>query len=504
MAKQHKQASNFNTGFRNIQNIIRRFNPLSILRESLAYIYSPTKNELEQSSKQPWLVMLTIKWTFLDPLVKKHLARPDITRKEMLDLLQSVLDLTDTGSMPDEFDDVRLFMRALAYQQFFHQTDNGLFDLARQKLLFGKVPENHYFKKRFLNRTGVTVDDFLLLAFALLATVKNTGPIVPRPYLFDAIPAISPMVVHAFLNLVSVDINDLHHELTVADTEGRNPDEYLRQTPFLRFPLIKVNAEYWCVSPYVLARSIGHFIYDLLKRDDVNRFNFPFGKAFEQYVGECIKNSGLAYAKEKEIEKELGGEGNLVDFIVVDGDVNILVDAKGVEMAQSGMTALKRGDVRRATKTSLIKAYEQGHDVAARLTGLKTNHPVIRQRTTTYLLAVTYKELYIGNGLTLNAMAGDTELEKIRAIHSEDSLIPAENIYFLTISEFEELTSLVSDGSIGLAQALEMAKKADSQLPGHKFTFELHINEWLRTKKLAKTHPLKGVLRSMLDDMRAR
>lgn len=30
MARQHKQVSNFNTGFRDIQNVIRRFNPLSI------------------------------------------------------------------------------------------------------------------------------------------------------------------------------------------------------------------------------------------------------------------------------------------------------------------------------------------------------------------------------------------------------------------------------------------------------------------------------------------
>lgn len=502
MAKQHKQALSFNTGIRDIQSTIRRYNPLSILRAALAYIYSPTKNKLEQSSKQPWLVLLIIQWTFLDPLVKNYPGRPDITKQEMLELWQSVVDLTDTGSMPNEFEDVRLFMRALAYQQFFHQTDNGLFDLARQKLLFGKVPDNHYFKKRFSDRAGVSVDDFLLLAFALIAMVKSKGPVVPRSYLFDALPEISPVSVDAFLNLVSADINNLHRELTVADTEGRNPDEYLRQTPFLRFPLIKVNTEYWCVSPYVLARSMGHLIYDFLKRDDVNGFNQPFGKAFEKYVGECVDKSGLAYAKEKELATELTGEGKVVDFMVVDGDVNILIDAKGVEMAQSGMTALKRQDVRRATKTSLIKAYEQGHEVAARLSGLKNNHPVIRHRTTTYLLAVTYKELYIGNGLTLTAMAGDIELEKIRAIHSEDHLIPVENIYFLTISEFEELMDLVSNGKIGLAQALEKARQADSQLQSHKFTFELHINEWLIAMNLGKAHPLKGVLRSMIDDMR--
>ena len=195
-------------------------------------------------------------------------------------------------------------------------------------------------------------------------------------------------------------------------------------------------------------------------------------------------------------------KGKVVDFLVADGDANVLIDAKGVEMSQSGMTAIKRGTVRRATKTSLIKAFEQGHEVAARLPQLEASHPIIKHRTTTYLLAVTYKELYIGNGATLAAMAGATELEKIRSAHAEDTLIPFENIYFLSIQEFENLMHLVSGGDIGLVEALEMAKKSDSDMSSHKFTFDLHINAWLREKKIGRPHPLKTVLESMLNEMR--
>lgn len=500
MAKPPIRAKSFEEGLTEIQRITRRYDPLSILSEALRYLYSPTKGRFDQASKQPWLIMLFIKWTFLDPLVNSLLKRPSISQHELLELLQKVLDLTETGSLPDEYDDVRLFFRAMAYQQFFHQTESGLIDIARQELLFSKVPENHYFKTRFLSGTGVSIQDFLRLSFAVLASTKQSGPVLPRDTLFGLCPVFTPMAVDAYLRAISVEIGDLHRILEEMDKDGRHPNEYLQQTPFLKFPLIKVNSEYWSVSPHVLERSLGHFIYDYLKRADVDGFNNAFGKSFEKYVGGWLSKSGLQTANERELNLVLPGQGKVVDFIVANGDSNVLIDAKGVEMAQRGMVAFQRGDVRRATQTSLIKAFEQGHEVAARIASIGGDHPVIRQRSSTYLLAVTYKELYIGNGVTLAAVVGDAVLEKIRSKYAEQHLIPVENIYFLTIHEFEELMCLVTNKKIGLVEALEKAKQADSERITQKFNFELHIHEW--SKHLGREQPLRETLKSIVDEMR--
>ncbi|KAA8699921.1 GapS1 family protein [Pseudomonas proteolytica] len=502
MAKLPISAKSFDEGLTEIQRIIRRYDPLSLLEAALRYLYSPTKDRFEQASKQPWLIMLFIKWTFLDPLVNSPLRRPSISQNEMLELLQKVLDLTETGSMPDEYEDVRLFFRAVAYQQFFHQTESGLVDIARQELLFAKVPENHYFKTRFLNGTGVSIQDFLRLSFAVLASTKKSGPVLQRVTLFGLCPAFTPMAVDAYLRTISVEVGDLHRTLEEVDKDGRHPNEYLQQTPFLKFPFIKVRSEYLCVSPHVLERSLGHFIYDYLKRADVDGFNNAFGKSFEKYVGDWLSKSGLPTANESELTLVLPGQGKVVDFIAADGDgdSNVLIDAKGVEMAQRGMVAFQRGDVRRATQTSLIKAFEQGHEVAARIASMGGDHPVIRQRSSTYLLAITYKELYIGNGVTFAAVVGDAVLEKIRSKYAEQNLIPVENIYFLTIHEFEELMSLVASQKIGLVEALEKAKQADSERMTQKFNFELHIHEW--SKQLGREQPLREILKSMVDEMR--
>ena len=213
-----------------------------------------------------------------------------------------------------------------------------------------------------------------------------------------------------------------------------------------------------------------------------------------------MSKSGLQTANERELNLVLPGQGKVVDFIVANGDSNVLIDAKGVEMAQRGMVAFQRGDVRRATQTSLIKAFEQGHEVAARIASIGGDHPVIRQRSSTYLLAVTYKELYIGNGVTLAAVVGDAVLEKIRSKYAEQHLIPVENIYFLTIHEFEELMCLVTNKKIGIVEALEKAKQADSERITQKFNFELHIHEW--SKHLGREQPLRETLKSIVDEMR--
>src|SRR5690349_7139493 len=91
MAKLPTRAKIFDEGLTEIQRIIRRYDPLSLLGAALRYLYGPAKDRFEQASKQPWLIMLLIKWTFLDPIVNSPLRRPSISQNEMLELLQKVL-----------------------------------------------------------------------------------------------------------------------------------------------------------------------------------------------------------------------------------------------------------------------------------------------------------------------------------------------------------------------------------------------------------------------------
>lgn len=154
-------------------------------------------------------------------------------------------------------------------------------------------------------------------------------------------------------------------------------------------------------------------------------------------------------------------------------------------MAQRGKIAHLREVVYGATKTSLVKAFKQGHEVCSRLPAKSNAHPIARARTNNYLLAITYKELYIGNGESLEVAVGMDTLNRIREAYAEAHQIPLENIYFLTIEEFEGLINLIKAGHIGLVDALEKAKLADANPQTRKFIFMMHLREWMASLELS-------------------
>ncbi|MDZ5740974.1 GapS1 family protein [Pseudomonas asiatica] len=496
MSEYCSQGTDFFQGLKEIQYEVRKYDPRSVLAGSLRYLHAPAKNKVEKLSRQPWLILLLIKWVFLDRLANGIFLRPAISDAELLPILQKVLDLSGKGYMPAEFSNVRLFMRSLAYQQFLFQKDDGLISLARQEVIFGRVQSNHYFKTEFEKGTGLSVTTFIRLSFALIATVESHGFSFSRPHLFALCPPYTPFEIDAFLRAVSIEVHSLHEFLMKADGGDTGPEDFLQQTPFLQKPLIKIGSIYCCVSNQVLQRSLGHFIYDRLKQSDVNAFNTPFGKAFERYVGSYLQETKLPLATEPELIKFLPGSGGVIDFLIADGESNVLIDAKGVEMSQRGMVCMTPGDVRRATKTSLMKAFEQGHEVVSRIPEGST-HPVIRRRTNNYLLVVTYKELYIGNGMALQDVVGVEALDRIREGYRKEFHIPVENMYFLTVHEFERLAVSVTRGEYGLAEAIERSKKADSNPYTQKFIYEMHLNEWKQT--MGSEFPLLNVLHEMVE-----
>lgn len=56
--------------------------------------------------------------------------------------------------------------------------------------------------------------------------------------------------------------------------------------------------------------------------------------------------------------------------------------------------------------------------------------------------------------------------------------IPIDNMYFLTIDDFERLVAQVGTGAIGLVEALERAKSMDANPATRSFLFEQHLTAW--------------------------
>lgn len=466
------------SGYKQIRNKFRAYSPSSILSGCIGYLYQPAKDETEQLTKRPWLILLLIKWVFIDEEVILA-GRPAVTPKQLSELMQMLLSFESKARMPSQYEHYTFFLRNVAYQQFIYQHTFSKNSLARQKHLFGGVDKGHLFKAKFYELTGLEINRFLSLSLMLLTRFfDRKNAVISRQWFSPVFKHYPPEEVDNFLNCLAVPFSRIPGMLREHDkSNNRRSYEYYEQTPFLRRPLLRIGDDYWCVYPNVLYRTLEHFIYDTLREWDASSFTQKFGLMFERYVENILSYTGLRYVPESEFAKMLPGSGLLIDFLVADGDANVFVDAKAVEMAYQGKVAHASEVLKDRTRTSILKAIEQAHEVNKRLRDLDQLHPVARSRNHNYLIVVTYKELYLGNGATFYEAIAKAKIDEICEKYGS-TVIPVEHMYFLTIEELELLAESIKVGKVGLVDALERAKVGDARPETRKFDFTLHLRAW--------------------------
>lgn len=470
--------------YKRIRNKFRNYDSLHLINGCIQYLHKPSATKLEQLQKHPWLVLLLIKWILLD----EQSFRPGKklpTSSELIKILQSVQDLGSVIRLPTQFDHYRLFFRSIAFQQFLYQRNFSLNHLTRQIALFSNLPDNHLIKVQFKSITGIDVNRFLELSLALLTRFFDQKHHSVSADWFSSISKeYPPEEVHCFLFSLSKSLEEIRHTLTTRDNKRRPASEYYEQTPFIEFPLIQSNSEFVCVDLNILCRCLEHFVYDKLRAWNSEKFMSKFGRMFEAYIERAIQHTGLPYCNEKEIQKILGSPGNLIDFIVSDTDANVFIDAKAVEMSYLGKVSHLADVVRGKTENSILKAIAQAHSVLARMHDMKVNNDCLKNRNSNYLIVVTYKELYVGNGRSFYEAIGKNKIDEIYAQHSGKPAIPLENMYFFSVEEFDIFAEAIHNKQIGLVEGIEKAKADDTTPVTMKFEFSQHISSWgLRIKE---------------------
>ena len=433
---------------------------------------------MDQLQKLPWLVLLLIKWVLVDEQYATS-GKKDLDANEFNKILQLMRDLGSKIRMPSMYAHPTLFFRNIAYQQFLYQHDFRIAYLARQSLLFGSVEDSHLFKREFVSLTGMSIEHFLELALILLCYfINDEGHTISSRWFQTVRSYYTAKEIEALLRALSINVSDLRRELLNLEGAERRSFEFYEPTPFLRFPLLSVNDQYLCVYPSVLFRALEHFIYDILRSWDSSKFMAKFGEVFERYVEKGLIYAKVAHANEAVLKRELAGTGSVIDFLCHDKDSNILIDAKAVEMAYQGKVTHLPEIVRDRVKTSIIKAIEQAFDVLRRLEITNSNNLTIRNRNINYLLVVTFKELYLGNGRNLYDAIARDKLDEISEKYRGSPQIPLENMYFITVEEFDYLIEMIRSGNTSFEVALAKAKESDSDMRSRKFDFSLHLRSW--------------------------
>ncbi len=200
-----------------------------------------------------------------------------------------------------------------------------------------------------------------------------------------------------------------------------------------------------------------------------------FGSIFEDYCEQSLASSNAFYKNEDEIKAILGQDHNSVDLLIKDSQSLIFIDAKGVEMNQRDHTTANPMYVEGRTKNSAIKAIRQSFSVYSRLNdlaGLLNLDASIDHIP--YVLVITYKEMYLGNGDIFYNTVAKAKIDEIRSEYPSVD-IPLKNMYFITVEQFDVLCNLVKLGNTTFEDMLTYAVSSDDNPDSSKFLFSMHL-----------------------------
>ena len=465
--------SEYYTEFKKVRNRFRKFQYPELIKGCFEYLHVPTQSTPELLQRRPWLVLLFVKWLLIDDDYPNRDGKV-ANENDLEELLQRSYDLSDKFRMPDEFDDLILFFRSVVYQQLPYQSDFEYRHLARQSILFARLDDNHLIKKRFKELTGVGVRDFLELSWILIFRfIANNETRLSTSWFGNFKDGYSPEVVKKYFNAVSAQIAGARRLLKKADNGKRKSIEHYEFTPFVNFPLLQINSEYLVTEKHVLYRSMEHFIYDRLRQWDADKFMRKFGDLFERYVERAIKESGVKFSTETQIRKELGEQGNQIDFIIHEKEANVFIEAKGVEMNNPGRVTHSVSFLKDKTSPSVLKAIRQAHDIIQKLE--QTPQCRIQSQKNNYLFVVTYKAFNLHNGRSYYEMLAQEKMDEIYREYNSCPVISPENMYFITIDELDYVCAMVRKGGISISEIIDIAKEADKSPRTRKFEFIQHL-----------------------------
>ncbi|EPV0637169.1 GapS1 family protein [Klebsiella pneumoniae] len=462
---------------RAVKSAIRKLQPETFIRQCMDYNLQRFKDSLDMLKHHPWIVNLCIKWA-ASSIGDKRATKVGDTRtlNKILQQTYDVMPYIPVGLK--SADGIDFFFRNNLYQQLMYQTSSTGHYISREAFIFGRLDPHHKLSRRFFELTNLSVERFVMLSITftfLISSKKNVIKEVTADMFSILTPYISREEIFYFLDSLSISYEELPDFCKRKTTE--NPlKEYFLPSPFIENPLIKYNDKFLLLHTQLTLASLQTFIYDLLRRDDPEKFMDSFGSIFENLVKDIFDESKIRYIDEQSLKKHLPQENKVVDFLIPHEAANIFIDAKGVEIHERGMVTLSHSEISGRIKNSVLKTIEQAHAVNREI--LNSPKLITDFKSESYILCITYKNLMLGNGTFLEKSYATDGVSKIRKNHDDAYQIPDSHIFCISIEEFEYLMSSCKEHGRQPYEVLRYAVEMNRTPSQTVFLFIQHLEKF--------------------------
>lgn len=468
----------YDEAYARVTREMRQYSATSIVDAAFRVLWAEYPDKVEALQMAPWHILLLVKWALRDPHVA--LRTGAVISPEAFDLLrQRVQDLVGLEHRRNPPENLHLMLRAHLQQLDFQRVAG--FGFLRWPALIARQPSSQPSHRQFVNELGLPPDHFMDLSYGLFAAViAREVPLVPG-WLDPVRPAYGASI-DAMWALLSRDLVSLRDELRRDEARRLPAKQELYEFPYLkRFPFVRMrDGRHHCWHPMVFARGIEDLVH--LKLSGLQgEYTQPFSRIFERYVIELTEAMAPATLDEEGYRQMLGGEARVMEAAIPCGDCNVFVEAKMSLFADDVL--LTDNETQAYQKTKRLRGgIKQAWDVGRALRANPSPIPAFAGAAQDFLLLVTSRELFVGGGEMLQRLykAGEFDYPDEAAKRN----LPLNNVFVLSIENFESLSCAVAAGEVVLPALLKEAAAKNQNPTTSAILFDAFLQKYVSRRRL--------------------
>ena len=488
-------AQEFNK-YKPIRNFIRKFPRLELLKYSIEYsLYisrgwqDERKLEYVKKYPHPWEVLLLGRMIIHDwnNINGSHEITPDLFHEIINMIRKDIIPLKEFPSYGGA-QNISKFMRRNVSPQIVYQNEINTIQSGRALELLVKSQISSSFENIICDLKISEFFDILILSWAPFlegktSIVSNYFSSIPERLKF--IEKSKKLFDYLSINEAEIDnFNDAHPLVSLVEELSNKPTFYTK-------PFFNINGNYYLWSVALLEEMIRFGVYDILKKQNSQKFGNKFGPIFENYIRKRLDNYEIDYIDEKKLKQE--GFHNQVDFLIQSGQDVIAIEAKSIESCDTATNDPSNENMIYFYKKNAIKALAQSHYV---IKELEKNQSI----NNVFLIVVTYKELYFGNGEDCWEEFLKEGLRKKYKV--EDFKINPGKLFFISIKDFDRLLHCARYKNIfSILNEIFLYKEKSRSMADKKFLFGQYLKDIVPKYNINEDTFLEEIFNSYHDDM---
>lgn len=451
---------------------LRRLAPESVALEVIRQINEPAPDSLEELRKAVWQSLLLVKWAFQENTGHLAITR-NATSQDIQQLRQMLWQVQGHGDSPiGAHNTAFIFMRQLLWPQVELQKLETK-SLVREEAILSRLSDSHRLKKLIRNEIGLNPEVLVDLKLAVFSGLTSGNGRMSRSFLDPLARALGSNVVQRFLSLMALDSRGLTEFCSGLPGQGssRVSSEYFEAPALTEYPLLLVSGGFFWWHRMVFARGLESFLHRKLGRAGQKYIDL-YGPVFEAYVIGMLRDIEIEYKTESELCEAFGSRDKLTDGLCVHSKANILIECKSLLYREDRMTVGSSRVFLHKMK-SIVRAIQQAHSVSHLIRDRRAGPIEVNGRHPDYLLIVTNIDLLIGNIYKFKEVFGP-KIAEFKRTYPKSNL-PINNIFVVSVDEWERLVSLLKDQGLDFFDFLSQASNEDSDHRTAKFTMDQHV-----------------------------